>query len=59
MEVPVPMVYALSELLEADRVFVPGAVISGFIRPLPSTVTGPRLLKKATLSVPTFSAPTV
>ena len=59
MEVPLASVYALSEVLEADRVFVPGAAISGFIRPLPSTVTGPRLLKKATLSVPVFSAPTV
>ena len=40
MEVPLAIVYALSEVLEADRVFVPGAVISGFIRPLPSTVAG-------------------
>jgi hypothetical protein len=39
--------------------FVPGAVISGFIRLLPSTITGPRLLKEATLSVPVFNAPTV
>jgi hypothetical protein len=59
MEVPSANVYALSELLEADRVLVPGAVISGFIRPLPSTVAGPRLLKNAMVSVPVFSAPTV
>ena len=59
MEVPLANVYALSEVLEADRVFVPGAEISGFIRPLPSAVTGPRLLKEAIVSVPVFSAPTV
>jgi hypothetical protein len=39
--------------------FVPGALISGFIRLLPSMITGPRLLKEATLSVPVFNAPTV
>ena len=43
----------------AERVLVPGAAISGFIRPLPSAVTGPRLLKEAAVSVPVFSAPTV
>ena len=59
MEVPLANVYALSEVLEADRVFVPGALISGFIRPLPSTVAGPRLLKEAIVSVPVFSAPAV
>jgi hypothetical protein len=58
MEVPLAFVYALSELLEADRVFVPGAVISGLMRLLPSTVTGPRLLKVAIVSKPVFSAPT-
>ena len=58
MEVPLAIVYALSEVLEADRVFVPGALISGFIRPLPSMVTGPRLLKDAMVSVPVFNAPT-
>ena len=42
-----------------ERVFVPGAVISGLIRLLPSTVTGPRLLKPAIVSVPVFKAPTV
>ena len=42
MEVPLAIVYALSELLLADRVFVPGAVMSGLIRLLPSAVTGPR-----------------
>jgi len=59
MEVPLANVYALSAVLEADRVLVPGAVISGFIRLLPSTVTGPRLLKEAIVSVPVLSAPTV
>jgi len=59
MDVPLAVVYALSPLLEHERVPVPGAVISGLMRPLPSTVTGPRLLKEAMLSVPVFKAPTV
>ena len=59
MEVPLAIVYALSEVLLAERVLVPGAEISGFIRPLPSIVAGPRLLKEAMVSVPVFSAPTV
>jgi hypothetical protein len=59
MDVPLAVVYALSELLLAERVPVPGALISGFVRPLPSIVTGPRLLKEAMVSVPVFSAPTV
>lgn len=58
MEVPLAVVYALSALLSHERVLVPGAVISGFIRPLPSIVTGPRLLKPAIVSVPVFKAPT-
>ena len=59
MEVPLAVVYALSLLLVAERVPVPGAVISGFILLLPSAVTGPRLLKPAMVSVPVFRAPTV
>ena len=43
----------------AERMPAPGAVISGFIRLLPSTVTGPRLLKEVMLSVPVIRAPTV
>jgi hypothetical protein len=35
---------------------VPGALISGLIRLLPSAVTGPRLLKEAMVSVPVFNA---
>ena len=58
MEVPLAVVYALSALLSHERVLVPGAVISGLIRLLPSMVTGPRLLKLAIVSVPVFSAPT-
>ena len=58
MDVPLAVVYALSPVLEHDRVFVPGAVMSGLMRPLPSTVTGPRLLNEAMLSVPVFNAPT-
>jgi hypothetical protein len=59
MDVPLANVYALSLLLEHERVLVPGAVMSGLIRPLPSAVTGPRLLKEAMVSVPVFKAPTV
>ena len=47
MDVPLAVVYALSLVLEHERVPVPGAVISGLIRPLPSAVTGPRLLKRS------------
>jgi hypothetical protein len=59
MEVPLAVVYASSAVLSHERVPVPGAVMSGFIRLLPSTVTGPRLLKPAIVSVPVFNAPTV
>ena len=59
IEVPLAVVYALSEALLAERVPVPGAVISGFMRPLASTVTGPRLLKPAIVSVPVVNAPAV
>ena len=59
MDVPLAVVYALSPALLAERVPVPGAVISGLMRPLPLAVTGPRLLKEAMVSVPVFNAPTV
>jgi hypothetical protein len=59
IDVPLAVVYAVSLLLLAERVFVPGAAISGLMRLLPSAVTGPRLLKEAALSVPVFNAPTV
>ena len=59
MDVPLAFVYALSPLLEAERVPVPGAVISGLMRLLPSLITGPRLLKEAMVSVPVFRAPAV
>jgi hypothetical protein len=49
----------VSLLLLAERVLVPGAAISGLMRPLPSIVTGPRLLKEAMVSVPVFNAPAV
>ena len=58
IDVPLAVVYALSALLSHERVPVPGAVMSGFIRLLPSAVTGPRLLKPAMVSVPVFNAPT-
>jgi hypothetical protein len=59
MDVPLAVVYEASPALLAERVLVPGAVISGFVRLLPSLVTGPRLLKLAIVSVPVFKAPTV
>ena len=59
MDVPLAVVYALSPLLEHERVPVPGAVMSGLMRLLPSAVTGPRLLKPAIVSVPVFNAPAV
>ena len=59
MDVPLAVVYALSPVLLAERVPVPGAQISGLMRPLPSTVTGPRLLKLAIVSVPVLNAPAV
>lgn len=59
MDVPLAIVYALSLVFEHERVLVPGAVISGLMRLLPSAVTGPRLLKEAMVSVPVFRAPTV
>jgi hypothetical protein len=58
MDVPLKPAYELSVALVDERVGLPGALMSGFIRPLPSAVTGPRLLKEAMLSVPVSSAPT-
>ena len=57
MDVPLKFAYELSLAFVDERVFVPGAVISGLIRLLPSAVTGPRLLKEAIVSVPVLSAP--
>jgi hypothetical protein len=59
MDVPLRLTYAVSEVLKAERLLVPGAVISGLIRPLPSAITGPRLLKPAMVSVPVTKAPAV
>lgn len=59
IDVPLAVVYALSPVLEHERVPVPGAAMSGLMRLLPSTVTGPRLLKPAMVSVPVVNAPTV
>ena len=59
MDVPLAVVYRLSPALVAERVPVPGAVMLGLMRLLPSAVTGPRLLKEAIVSVPVFNAPTV
>ena len=58
MDVPLKVAYELSLSLVDERVSVPGALISGLIRLLPSAVTGPRLLKPAMVSVPVFNAPT-
>jgi hypothetical protein len=57
MDVPLKVPYEVSLALTDDRVLVPGAQISGFIRLLPSAITGPRLLKPAMVSVPVVSAP--
>jgi hypothetical protein len=59
MDVPLAVVYRLSPALVAERVPVPGAVMSGLMRLLPSLITGPRLLKEAMVSVPVFRAPAV
>lgn len=59
IEVPLAVVYALSLVLEHERVPVPGAAMSGLMRLLPSAVTGPRLLNPAIVSVPVVNAPTV
>ena len=59
MDVPLKNAYELSLAFVHERVGLPGAVMSGFIRLLLSAVTGPRLLKPAIVSVPVFSAPTV
>jgi hypothetical protein len=45
--VPWKLAYALLLVFVAERTFTPGAAISGFILPEPSTVTGPRLEKLA------------
>jgi hypothetical protein len=59
MDVPLKFAYELSLALVHERVFVPGAQISGLMRLLPSDVTGPRLLKPAMVSVPVVRAPAV
>jgi hypothetical protein len=59
MDVPLKFAYELSLAFVHERVPVPGAAISGLIRPLPSAVTGPRLLNPAIVSVPVVNAPAV
>jgi hypothetical protein len=59
MEVPLKFAYEVSLAFVHERVFVPGAQMSGLMRLLPSAVTGPRLLNPAIVSVPVFSAPAV
>ena len=59
MDVPLKFAYELSLALVDERVPVPGALISGLIRLLPSAITGPRLLNEAIVSVPVFKAPAV
>ena len=53
---PLKIVYAVS-LAFTRSGFVPGATMSGLMRPEPSTVTGPRLLKLARAFVPVVIAP--
>jgi hypothetical protein len=57
--VPLKFAYELSLALVDERVPVPGALMSGLIRLLPSAVTGPRLLNPAIVSVPVVNAPTL
>ena len=59
MDVPLKFAYELSLAFVHERVFVPGALMSGLMRLLPSAVTGPRLLNPAIVSVPVFNAPTL
>lgn len=59
MDVPLKFAYELSLALVDERVLVPGALMSGLMRPLPSATTGPRLLKEAMVSVPVTKAPAV
>jgi hypothetical protein len=59
MDVPLKFAYELSLAFVHERVPVPGAEMSGLIRPLPSAVTGPRLLNPAIVSLPVVNAPTV
>ena len=42
----------MSLLFTEDRTLTPGATMFGLMRPEPSTVTGPRLLKPARAFVP-------
>jgi hypothetical protein len=57
IDVPLRGPYELSLVRVEDRVLVPGATMSGLIRPEPSIVTGPRLEKLTTEFVPVVSAP--
>jgi hypothetical protein len=59
IDVPLKFAYELSLALVDERVPVPGALMSGLIRLLPSAVTGPRLLNPAIVSVPVVNAPTL
>jgi hypothetical protein len=59
IDVPLKFAYELSLAFVHERVFVPGAEMSGLMRLLPSDVTGPRLLNPAIVSVPVLNAPAV
>jgi hypothetical protein len=59
IDVPLKFAYEVSLAFVHERVFVPGAQMSGLMRLLPSDITGPRLLNPAIVSVPVFSAPAV
>ena len=58
IDVPWKTEYAESLELTEERVPVPGAAMSGLMRPEPSIVTGPRLLKPASAFVVGLIAPT-
>src|SRR6266516_1912792 len=57
IEVPPRLRYDVSLVLYEDRLLTPGAAMSGLMRPEPSIVTGPRLLKPAMRVEPVVRAP--
>ena len=51
------MAYEVSLVRYEERLGLPGATMSGLMRLEPSIVTGPRLLKLASVFEPVLSAP--
>jgi len=57
IDAPLKIAYAVSLVCTEERTLTPGPTMSGFRRPEPSTVTGPRLLKLARAFVLLLMAP--